>query len=158
MNKFFIANAFALLLVAITGWSCSEEDYNSYPPEFSDIIFTTADGSENLTTDTPIEVTLIQSKKGKLLDRTSYKWESEDGVSIATPSVEVVYDKENTNPSVSLVCTSSGSYKLKFTARYSISGQVVPTNYTKNIPQGKVTCTSSTLYYDVVVEKNFKVK
>ncbi len=158
MNKFFITNFFALLLVALTVWSCSEEDFNSYPPEFSDITFTTTEGSEELTTGTPIEATIIQSKKGTLLNKTIYKWESEEDVSIATPSVEVVYDKENTNPSVSLVCTSPGSYKLKFTARYNISGQVVPTNYTKNIPQGKVTCTSSALFYDVIVEKNFRVR
>lgn len=157
MKKNLFANVLMLLLAITLGVSCSEEDFSSYPPEFEDVIFESIDGSDNLTAGTPIKAVVVQSKKGRLLNKATYKWECEDA-SFEKQSVEVVYDKQNENPNMILEVPYPGSYKLKFTARYNISGQSEYVSYTKPISSGKITYTSSALYYDVVIEKNFRVK
>lgn len=157
MKRYLFVKVLMFCLVSMLSLSCSEDEYSSYPPEFQDVTFESVEGDEELRANTSIKAVVVQSKKGKLLNKATYKWECEDA-SFEKQSVEIVYDKQNENPSAIFEVPYPGSYKLKFTARYNISGQSEFVNYTKPISAGKITCTSSALYYDVVIEKNFRVK
>ncbi len=156
MKKGLLLKTFLLLASLPFLTNCTKDDYSSLPPEFEDITFVSQDGNPTLTAGTEITATAKQSKKGKLLYKAEYKWECEQGI-VKTPKYEVIYDQQPENPVTTLILPARGSYKIIFTARYHISGQSEAINYEKNIPGGTIKCKAGTFYYDVTIEKNFKV-
>lgn len=163
-KKNLIACLCALFLLPFVFISCSEKDgeeeYRSYPPEFTDVTFAASDGGDVLRAGDDIQATAVQGKKGRLLNKTEYAW-SIEGVEDAfgdQVAKTVVYDNESENPSATFSVLAAGRYKLVFTARYSISGQPQSRNGVVNIENGTVNYATSTLYYDVTVEKTFTVR
>ena len=123
MKKYFgiIACVFCLTLwVGCEDDSDNTSDYTSVLPAFSDITFDT----DQLYAGMTVTATAVQSKKGKLLNRTTYDWYVND---TTTQHVGIVYDQNNGDPiftfkvpAVSI--TRPTSITIKFTGKYSVSG------------------------------------
>ena len=152
-----------ILLLSLLGLAaCSEHDddpkYRSLPPEFSGVTITALDGGE-LKAGKKLVVTAVQQKPGRLIYKAKYEWSGSDESMTHAARKEVVYDKENTNPTDTIVVSTPGSYKITLNARYYTSGGYEHINKTTEWEGGKaVYATPSFQYYTVQVEQRFQVK
>lgn len=113
------------LSLALLTVSCEDNDekYHSEPPTIADITFQSlATGSSEIHVGEKFVATLKQRKKGRLLHTARYTWNTTpDGLTHRyTPSV--IYDKENSNPTDTLIATTPGKYEINFTGSYEASG------------------------------------
>lgn len=135
--------------------SCSEDsDSNVQIPQFSGIEF-----SGDMTAGSSVTATAVQYKKGKYLDRTTYKWACDEAQEIGGALAGVFYDSNKTDPYCTMILPSTpGTYTVKFTATYNVSGKAG--NYTKeaDIKGGTVTYTSSPFTCTVEISQKFTVK
>lgn len=152
-----------ILLLSLLGLAaCSEHDddpkYRSLPPEFSGVTVTALDGGTPKAGE-KIVVTAVQKKPGRLIYKAKYEWSGSDESMTHAARKEVVYDKENTNPTDTIVVSTPGSYKITLNARYYTSGGYEHINKTTEWEGGKaVYATPSFQYYTVQVEQRFQVK
>lgn len=112
------------LLVAANLSGCSDNDeYVSELPVIEDITVVNQNGNTALRAGDEVTVTIIQSKKGRLLNRTEYSWTSNPATISFTPATQsIVYDNANSNPSTKFTATDPGSFTLTFRAVYDKSG------------------------------------
>ena len=121
MKKLFLT---LVCLLSIPLWGgCGDDDteYYSILPTFYDITFDTDQLYSHMT----VTATAVQSKKGNLLDRTTYDWYVNDTI---TKHDGLVYDNNNGDPvftfKVPAVATSRpASINVTFTGKYRVSGK-----------------------------------
>lgn len=169
MNK---SLTFLLAAAALSLTSCSDdsdnEKYRSEPPTLSDISVKPLSGNgTQIRVGERFVATAEQSKKGRLLNSTSYSWScSSDNLSHLYLR-SVIYDNENQNPTDTLVATAAGTYTLTFTGTYNASGntqiwaQKYGSTFTEDFASGdgKVTYTTGGLLrFTVTATKTFKVE
>lgn len=164
MKKTLLAKclcAMQLIFAASCSDNADDAEYRSQPPLFSDMQISTLGGTTGdiFPAGSTLVATATQSRKGHLLYKAEYKWTCEPTDVEHRNKQLVVYDKDNENPTDTLVISDPGTYKLTFTGRYHISGSNCETlNGTTEIPNGKVTYSTPTfLYYDITVERTFRV-
>lgn len=156
-----IVGGFVSLFVLSGLFSCSEDDYTAFSPEFSDMTFATLDGeTEEFHVGDKIVATAVQSRIGKYLYKATYEWKSTPETAEHRPKKGAVYDNDPVNPTDTITFTAPATYTLTFKGRYNISSSEYETrNYSVRIPEGKITySTPSWMYFDVMIEKKIVVK
>ncbi len=81
--------------------------------------------AEPIVAGTPVEVTCIESRAGKLLNTTIYTWEvlpAEDVSLTPVAPEQGLYDGKN--PTCTILFPHAGTYTITFRADYAGSGQV----------------------------------
>lgn len=157
MKKLFPLLLMMSLLAAFT--SCSDDDeYNSSVPTFSDIVF-----SDSLIyVDQQVTATAIQSKKGKLLDRTDYRWYSNmytPNDSTMSYTNAVLYDNNSTNPTCTFHTPSyPGRYSITFHGIYNISGRASNNERVVNNNNTTIVYQYTPLKGYVTITKSFYVR
>lgn len=127
---FFIVPAAALALAACSDHS-DDEKYSSIPPRFADLtLHNLSDGTtEYAYAGEKFVLTAVQSKLGKLLNRTTYEWTSTSPFSETIHAYKKAllagYDNERQNPTDTVIIKQPGTYKVTLKARYNNSGNVV---------------------------------
>lgn len=164
MKKTFSRLLLAFTLVGQTAAfvACSDHDYQSLPPYFSDMTFTSLHGHSTLCAGDTILVTAVQSQLGRLLYKASYQWSTLD----ETDSVShkycayVVYDNDPSDPVDTIVFHRPGTYTVKLTARYMMSGNFQNINDTQTFgTAGKATIsTLSQLQYGATVQNRVFIR
>ena len=158
-----------LMIMAGSIASCSDDDneYRSEPPLLSDLSVKVLKqpASSEIHVGDRVVVTAEQSKKGRLLNATTYGWSS-------TPTVahrftkSVIYDKQPVNPTDTVVFDKPGQYTLRFEGKYNASGNThVWSNkhgvtFTQDFASGdgRVTYqTGSLIYFKVIATKQMTV-
>lgn len=148
----------ALALATLSG--CSEDEYISRSPRFSDVTFENIDGSSTIYAGDRIVATAVQGTKGKYLNGTTYAWS-------VSPSDDVqqkyktgcIYDNESENPTDTIVFPSSGTYTITLKATYKTSAEGESVSATSTFESGSGTATYSgglTIQH-VTLEKKVKV-
>ncbi len=165
-NKSLLTILMIILCFLAYGFnSCSdnsnESEYQSIPPKFTNILLTSqqegiAEAGKEFT------LTALQSKKGKLLYKAKYNWtiEPSDENIEKKFTQEVIYDKNNADPTANFIIPNKGKYKITFTGLFYISGQ--PGNYNSTeVSNNGCTITYSTpgiQYYKITITKNIYVQ
>ena len=144
---FFIAATFSLL-------SCSENtDSKVVVPQFSGITF-----SSDLTAGNEVTATAVQYKKGKYLDRTTYKWTFEGAQQIGGGEAGVFYDSNKSNPSCSIILPETpGQYTITMLATYNTSAKIGNSVKEVDIKGGTITYTTSPITCTVMIKQNVRV-
>ena len=143
--------------------ACTEDHdapkYTSRPPLFSHVEAMSLDGDSILRAGKEIVITAVQSQKGKLLYKATYKWGQKKGDASHKYTKEVIYDNNPVNPTDTVVFASPGTYTLTMNAKYHISGNYQLINSTDVWADGSVTYTTPTWqYYLVDIEKKITVQ
>lgn len=177
MNKSSILTLTASLLLASGLASCSEDEYDSQPPRFSEmeVNVLSRDANGNLVPTNSDEVhvgdyftvTARQRTIGKLLNTTKYTWSNSQNFSQRyRPSV--IYDQyeQDFNPADTLYASAAGACKVTFTGKYNASGdtQKWASDYgstsSETLTDGtKLTYTvGGILYFTVTAERTLNIK
>lgn len=164
MKKTLFATCLCILQLFLAT-SCSENtddpEYRSQPPIFSGMqISALGEAPGNVfSTGTTLVATATQSRKGRLLYRAEYNWTCELVDVEHKNTAQVVYDKDSSDPTDTLTISDPGTYKLTFSGRFHMSGSNYETlNGVTNTDNGTVTySTPSFMYYDITVERTFRV-
>lgn len=114
---------------SVMSTSCSDDNenkakYNSAPPTFSNMkVADLETGSTVLKAGNKIVVTLEQSSKGKLLNKTTYNWSLNPDLEGNSHKYKtsVIYDQETENPTDTILINTAGTYTITFTAKYNAS-------------------------------------
>lgn len=117
MNTFLIRAIGAVALVGmLSGCEDDEEKYRSEPPLVADMVVTSLkDGSSNIHVGDKFTVTLVQKKKGRLLNASKYSWSSTpSGLAHKNALQSVIYDQESQNPVDTLTADAVGDYRINF--------------------------------------------
>ncbi len=126
MNKLFL-----LALPTLCLWlaSCSNDDdkYRSTPPTLSEITIHSLEdnASSTLYVGDRFVATAVQSSKGHLLYKATYKWtiSPTDGVDYSQRAKStVIYDNEPSDPTDTIVINTPGEYNITLNATYGASG------------------------------------
>lgn len=160
--KFATPALLSALTLALAGCSEHADDakYASLPPQFEDMTFATLTGNTTLQAGDKIVATAVQSKKGRLLNGTTYTWSTSpiDGITHGFKRF-VIYDNESNNPTDTLTFATPGTYTVKLEARYKSSGNNQNVDGTTEFEGGRVTYkTGGLLSYTVTVEKTVVIK
>ena len=156
----------AFLLVCNVFTACSEDEnnpkYASLPPEFVGVEVQPLDNPEGeVKAGEPFVVQAIQQKKGHLLYKALYQWQTaptEEGVAHKYTE-QVVYDNQPADPTDTLVIDHPGMYTIKLNATYYMSGSYQIINKTNEWQGGKATySTASSLQYKMNLEHKVQVK
>ena len=120
MKKIVLVMSCLPIIPLWVGCGDDENDYVSILPSFYDITFDT----DQLYAGMTVTATAVQSRKGKLLDRTTYDWEVNDTIS---KHDGLTYDASNGDPTFTFKVpeaskTRPTSITVKFTGKYGISG------------------------------------
>lgn len=126
--------------IILTFTCCSEEDYTSRPPVFSEItIHSLEEGTPTVFyAGDKIVATAVQTTKGHLLNKTTYQWiiSPTEGVDYSQKyQSTVIYDVQSENPTDTIVINTPGEYNITFKAKYNASGTgqlSYPVSITKN--------------------------
>lgn len=153
---------FSLVLLLLPGFSaCSDDDeFTSRLPEIEDIACVNQDGSTALRIGDEVTVTVVQSKKGKLLNKTEYRWTAEPSTVTFSPETQLVaYDNESGNPVTRFTATEAGNIKITFTAEYNISGSAsAQGSYSTTLSGGgNASYTLSTLKGKIIATKTVRI-
>ena len=169
MNTFLIRAIGAVALVGmLSGCEDDEEKYRSEPPLVADMVVTSLkDGSSNIHVGDKFTVTLVQKKKGRLLNASKYSWSSTpSGLSHKNALQSVIYDQESQNPVDTLTADAVDDYRINFSGKYNASGNTqfwsnkYGVSFTENFGDGNGKATYTTggiLYFTVQAYKNIKV-
>ncbi len=161
----FVFSALFLAVAASMAVGCSDkaddEEFRSKPPIIADLEVKMLDGGTQLTVGDKMVATLVQKSKGRLLNGATYEW----SVTPLPDSVvhnykrSVIYDKGKANPTDTLQFKKPGTYTLKFTGAFKISGSNSEHhNSTVEIPDGEVTYRTEGLFrYIITATKTIKV-
>lgn len=154
---------FALFfLFTIVLWGCSEdkERFLSEAPHFSGFtVKNLSDGTESLRVGEPFVITAKQEVRGKLLDRTNYRWEVKNASDWQQKYTKnVIYSKHSENPTDTLVATTPGVFSIIFTADYNPSGAAHSKAITYNLADGGTAeLNASALKLRVVLRRTIRV-
>ncbi len=167
MKHPFILSALALSALAFT--ACSEHtndaEYSSEAPRIADLTIQSLNPSHtDVHVGDRFVVTAVQQKKGRLLNRTTYKWTNSASFEQKYTNY-TAYDNGNFNPTDTLVATSAGSFKVSFRGDYKTSGSNINTwlktygaTYTEKLPgNGSATYNASMSLFVVTAEKTFEI-
>ena len=159
-----------LLVTCLLSWNiftaCSEDEnnpkYTSLPPEIKDVEVQPLNNPDGqVKAGEPFVVRAIQQKKGRLLYKAVYKWQTaptEDGVAHKYTQ-QVVYDTQPADPTDTLVIDHPGMYTIKMNATYYMSGSYQIINKTNEWQGGQATySTASSLQYKIDLEHKVQVK
>jgi len=115
---------FVFCMVVFGVAACSDDDYDSLPPEFGDMTFTPLNGSENCKAGDSIVATMVCTRKGRLLVKATHAWSVEGGAGSADHHFlpTGIYDEMPANPTDTLVFDRPGRYKVVFSAEYTTGG------------------------------------
>lgn len=159
-NKFRYFAFFLLVttLAAIVFISCStESEDNVSVPLFSGMEFS----RDDLYVGETVDVTAVQYKKGKRLDRTSYVWScSSDEAELSGGKSGVFYDSDKSDPSCRIKLPKTpGCYTITLSATYNVSGKIGNSSKTEELKGNTtVTYTTAPTICNVVIKKVFDVK
>ena len=163
--KVWMSVVATLLLMVASVVSCTENSddpsYRSKLPIFEDLCVM-ALGNGDVKAGSDVVLTAVQSKKGHLLNTTTYSW-------TCTPYNEdvnhrykkkVIYDVQNGNPVDTLCFPQKGKYEVTFVGKYAISGQYDMYNSTQKLENGTTVTykTLGQLHYEVTLRKWITVK
>lgn len=155
---------FTFGLVALMSASCSDDDYDSLPPRFSDMTFRSLSGSETFKAGDSILATLECSQCGKLLVNATQKWSAEGGSVKHSYMQKGIYNELPVSPVDTLVFSTPGRYKVVFNAEYTTGGQRGMTSSSK-VPfadgNGSVSYSvygAALFHYEVTAEKYITVR
>ena len=146
--------------------ACSEDEnnpkYASLPPEIVGVEVQPLNNPDGqVKAGEPFVVRAIQQKKGRLLYKAIYKWQTaptEDGVAHKYTQ-QVVYDNQPADPTDTLVIDNPGMYTIKMNATYYMSGSYQIINKINEWQGGQATySTASSLQYKIDLEHKVQVK
>lgn len=156
----------AFLLVCNVFTACSEDEnnpkYASLPPEIVGVeVQPLSNPDGQVKAGEPFVVRAIQQKKGHLLYKAHYQWQTaptEEGVD-HNYTKEVVYDNQPADPTDTIVIAHPGLYTIKLNATYYMSGSYQIINKTNEWEGGKAThSTASSWQYKIDLEHKVLVK
>lgn len=158
------------LTCTLSGCEDDDEKYRSEPPLVADMVVTSLkDGSSNIHVGDKFTVTLVQKKKGRLLNATKYSWSTtpSQGITHQTALHSVIYDHESQNPIDTLTAHEAGDYRINFSGKYNASGNTQTwsnkygMSFTENFADGNGKATYTTggiLYFTVQAYKNITIQ
>lgn len=120
---------FALPMLCVCLASCSNDDdkYRSAPPTLSEITIHSLEDNAGSTlyAGDKFVATAVQSSKGHLLYKATYKWtiSPTEGVDYSQKTkTTVIYDNEPSDPTDTIVINTPGEYNITLDATYNASG------------------------------------
>ena len=166
-KKSYIACLCTLALgLSVTSCDDHADDarFRSYSPLFSDVEFKMLENQQApLTANEKMVITGVQKKFGKLLNLTKYEWsvDTVPGNTVVGAThfykKEVVYDKDRSNPTDTVIMKYPGSYQITFRGSYSTSGMGERMNNTEKIDKGSINYEGAPHLYKVTIRKRFTV-
>ena len=162
----FSALLFAAFLLACNVFTaCSEDEnnpkYASLPPEIVGVeVQPLSNPDGQVKAGEPFVVRAIQQKKGHLLYKALYQWQTAPTEGVEHKYTEqVVYDNQPADPTDTLVIAHPGLYTIKLNATYYMSGSYQIINKTNEWEGGKAThSTASSWQYKIDLEHKVLVK
>lgn len=163
MNTKITSRVLMLIMTLLSFTSCSEDtdnpDYASTLPIISEVKVT----PNPIIAGQDFIVTIVQSKKGHLLNSTTYEWNSSMYNTLdEKPTYEksLIYDNSNGDPEMIMTAVQQkGVYSLTFKASYKNSGQASGATGTTHLDDGSnVTYTVGLLKSYISITKTVTVK
>jgi len=156
--SYLVSLLLGVVIAAFGLMSCSDDTGDNVSvPRFSGVEFS----QETLYAGETVEVTAVQYKKGKRLDRTSYIWScSGDEAELSGGKSGVFYDSDKSDPSCRIkLPTTPGRYTITLNATYNVSGKIGNSSKTEELKgRTTVTYTTAPTVCNVIIKKEFDVK
>ncbi len=157
-SSYLVSLLLGIVIAAFVFISCSDDAGDNVSiPRFSGVEFS----QETLYAGETVEVTAVQYKKGKHLDRTSYNWNcSSEEAELSGGKSGVFYDSDKSDPSCRIkLPTTPGRYTITLNATYNVSGKIGNSSKTEELKgRTTVTYTTAPTVCNVIIKKEFDVK
>ena len=127
MNKILTKAILPALLLCLASCSNDDDKYRSYPPTLSEITIQSLEegASSTFHVGDKLVATAVQSSKGHLLYKATYKWTispTSDVDYTQKNKNTVIYDYESETPTDTIVINTPGTYSVTLDATYNASG------------------------------------
>lgn len=169
MKRINFIPMFAVAAVAAMTTSCKEHtndlEYGSMAPRIADLTIQSLNPEHSqVRVGDRFVVTAVQQKKGRLLNRTTYKWSNSSSFEQKYTNY-TAYDAGNFNPTDTLIATSAGDCKVTFQGEYKTSGSNINSwlhTYgaisSEKLPgNGLVSYSASMSIFKIKAEKTFTI-